>query len=65
MIVIPIAPVTVTAVTLAPLGCISGAWIGRAWANGPERTRQWAATTALAPDPGDRFNRGDSAERLA
>ena len=40
LIVVPIALVTVTAVTLAMLGCIKGAWIGLIWANGSEATSQ-------------------------
>ena len=40
VIVVPIALVTVTAATLALLGCIKGAWIGLMWANGAGATRQ-------------------------
>ena len=40
LIVVPIALVTVTAATLAMLGCVKGAWIGLIWANGSDATRQ-------------------------
>ena len=40
VIVVPIALITVTAATLALLGCIKGAWIGLMWANGAGATRQ-------------------------